>query len=63
MIDIQWQFARAADTFTIKNIHYDSYISHSDGNPFVVGSLSPYGWNLLAVDGGYQQVFTLMVIH
>jgi len=50
----QWQLTRTSDTFTIKNVRYNSYMSHSDGNPFVVESLAPYGWNLRAVDGGYQ---------
>jgi hypothetical protein len=47
----------------MKNVHYNSYMSHSDGNPFVVESLAPYGWNLRAVDGGYQQVFNSVTVH
>ena len=57
MIDLQWQLASSSDTFTVKNIRYNNYMSHSEGNPFVVASLSPFGWSLRAVDGGYLQVF------
>lgn len=63
VIDKQWQLTRTSDTFTIMNVRYNGYMSHSDGNPFVVESLTPYSWNLRAVDGGYQQVFNSVTVH